>query len=467
MTKPAAPHLQDEPPRDGLPPAARRAAMAAVMLAVMTATLDTAIVNTALPRIALDLHTDAETSIWVVNAYQLAVLATLLPLAALGEIIGHRLVYLAGLILFTASSILCGLAWSLPVLALARLVQGLGASAVVAVNLALIRHIYPSRLLGRGVGMNALFVGMSFTAGPSVASLILSVASWHWLFLVNGPVGLLAFTLGLRALPKVRLAAHKFDAIAAGLTAGTFSLLLLALDSAGHGSDVLLSIAALLGAFACLALLLHRQSGHPAPMLALDLFRIPVFALSAVTAVCAFATQGISFVALPFLFQSVLGRSQVEAGLLLTPWPAIVAALAPVSGRLADRYSTGVLGFIGLATLGLGMALLATMPDDPSTIGIILRLLLCGAGFGFFQAPNLKALMGSAPPARAGGASGIVSTARNLGQASGAALVALCFNISPQNGPLIALWLGGGSAGIAAIASLLRVAATRRPPSGA
>ena len=466
MSQPTTSQPSTDDLRDGLPPAARRAAMAAVLLAVMTATLDTAIVNTALPRIALDLHTDAGTSIWVVNAYQLAMLATLLPLAALGEIVGHRRVYLGGLAVFTLSSVLCGLAWSLPVLAVARLVQGLGASAVVGVNLALIRHIFPARLLGKGVGLNAMMVGMSFTAGPSVASLILSVASWHWLFLINGPVGLLAFGLAYRHLPRIRLATHRFDGVAAGLTALAFSLLILGLDTAGHGGQALVAVAALGAAVVCLGLLLRRQSGHPAPMLALDLFRIPVFALSAVTSVCAFACQGIAFVALPFLFQSVLGRSQVAAGLLLTPWPAIVASLAPVSGRLADRYSTGLLGFVGLSTLGVGMALLATMPTSPTTFDIVWRLLLCGSGFGFFQAPNLRALMGSAPPARAGGASGIVSIARNLGQASGAALVAGCFQISAQNGPIIALWLGGGFAGAAAIASVLRLAASRPQSAG-
>ena len=198
-------------------------------------------------------------------------------------------------------------------------------------------------------------------------------------------------------------------------------------------------------------------------MLALDLFRNKVFALSSLTSICAFATQGLAFVSLPFLFTGSLGLSQVEAGILLTPWPAIVASLAPVSGRMADRYSTGLLGGIGLGTLAVGMLLLSSLPMHPSYADIIWRLLLCGGGFGLFQAPNLKALMSAAPPHRSGGASGIVSISRNMGQASGAALVAVCFRLVPEHGPRMALMLGCGFASCAAIASLLRLAA--KPPA--
>ena len=198
-------------------------------------------------------------------------------------------------------------------------------------------------------------------------------------------------------------------------------------------------------------------------MLALDLFRNKIFALSSLTSICAFATQGLAFVALPFLFTGSLGLTQVEVGLLLTPWPAIVASLAPVSGRMADRYSTGLLGGIGLGTLAVGMALLSTLPSHPSYYDIIWRLLLCGGGFGLFQAPNLKALMSAAPPHRSGGASGIVSISRKFGLAGGAALVAVSFRLAPEQGPRVALMLGGGFAFCAAIASLLRLAA--KPPA--
>ena len=436
--------------------------MFAVLLAVSMATFDIAIVNTALPRIAHDLGVDEATSIWVVSAYQLAIVATLIPFSALGEIIGHRRVYLTGLAVFVGASILCGVSWSLPVLAAARVLQGIGASAVVGVNLALIRFIFPPHLLGRGVGLNALFVGASFTAGPSLASAILSVGPWPYLFLINGPLGIGAMLFGLRYLPHTTKSGHSFDAIAAILTGLTCVLIVLGIDSAGHGGGLSEMALEWAGAVLSLFLLLRRQSGHPVPMLALDLFKNPVFALSAVTSICAFTCQALAFVSLPFLFTEALGRTQVQAGILLTPWPAIVAMLAPVSGRLADRYSTGLLGGIGLACLGAGMLLLANIPADPSDFDVIWRLLLCGGGFGFFQAPNLKALMGAAPPKRAGGASGIVSTSRNLGQACGAAMVAVCFRLAPEHGPTLALTIGCGFASCAAIASVLRLVV--KPP---
>ena len=132
-------------------------------------------------------------------------------------------------------------------------------------------------------------------------------------------------------------------------------------------------------------------------MLPIDLFRLPLFALSAATAVCAFAVQGLSFVALPFYFEDLLGRSQVETGFFMTPWPLVVAIMAPLGGRLSDRYSAGILGGIGLVILTLGMALLATLPANPSVFNIVWRMMLCGIGFGFFQTPNMKAIMTSAP----------------------------------------------------------------------
>ncbi|MGY2053080.1 MFS transporter [Methylobacterium sp. JK268] len=465
MSRPASsppappPSPAAEPPaRAGLPPARRRQAMAAVLAGVALATLDTAIANTALPTIAADLGVDPAASVWIVNAYQLAVVATLLPIAALGEIVGQHRIYLAGLALFTVASLVCALAWSLPALVAARVLQGFGASALMAVNVALIRFIYPPHHLGRGLGLNAFVVGVGFALGPTVASLILVAAPWPWLFAVNLPIGLAALALAWRALPETGRAGHRFDGIGALLTAATFALLVLGLGEAAHAEPLWRVLTEVGGALACGALLLRRQAGHPAPMLAVDLLKRPLFALSATTAVCSFAAQGLAFVSLPFLFQHALGRSQVETGFLMTPWPVVVALLAPVAGRLSDRYPPGLLGGIGLAALALGMGLLAALPAEPSVAAITWRMALCGAGFGFFQAPNLRAIMTSAPASRSGGASGIVATARLLGQTVGAALVAACFGIAEAQGPALALGLGAAFAGAASLVSFSRLA---------
>jgi len=179
--------------------------------------------------------------------------------------------------------------------------------------------------------------------------------------------------------------------------------------------------------------------------------------LSAVTAVCSFAAQGLAFVSLPFYFEDVLHRSQVETGFLMTPWPVVVALAAPLAGSLSDRYPPGLLGAIGLAVMSAGMASLALLPVHPHVLDIGIRMAICGAGFGFFQSPNLKALMASAPPERSGGASGIVATARLLGQTTGAALVALSFGIAGRHGPTLALSAGAFFAGAASLASGLRL----------
>jgi len=205
-------------------------------------------------------------------------------------------------------------------------------------------------------------------------------------------------------------------------------------------------------------LLLRRQAGHPAPLLALDLFKARSFRLSALTSICSFSTQGLGFVALPFLLQSTLGYSAVDTGLLMTPWPAVVAFMALIAGRLADHYPPGLLGGLGLVALGIGMASLALLGAHATPLDICWRTALCGAGFGFFQAPNLKALMGSVPHRRSGSASGVVATARLLGQTLGAGLVALCFHLSQAHAPQVALWLGCGFALAGSVASVLRLA---------
>jgi DHA2 family multidrug resistance protein-like MFS transporter len=434
-----------------------RRGMAAVLLAVALATLDTAIANTALPAIAADLHAAPAASVWIINAYQLAIVATMLPFAALGDIVGHRRIYIGGLAVFTVASLACSVVSTLPMLTAARILQGFGASAIMSVNTALIRHLYPPERLGQGMGLNALTVGVSLAIGPTAASIILSMGAWPWLFAINVPLGIIALAFALPALPQTKRGAHSFDPVAALLNVIAFASLIFALGEAAQREPALHVLAAAAIAVVFGILLVRRQAGHPAPMLPIDLFARPVFALSALTAVCSFAAQGLAFVSLPFFFEDVLHRSQVETGFLMTPWPVVVALAAPFAGKLSDRYSPGLLGAIGLAVLGVGMASLALLPAHPTVNTIAIRMAICGAGFGFFQSPNLKAIMSSAPPERSGGASGIIGTARLLGQTTGAALVALCFGIAGRHGPTLALACGAVFAGAGCVASGLRL----------
>src|SRR5258706_2162456 len=423
------------------------------------ASLDTAIANIALPTIAADLHVGPADVIWMVNVYQIALVATLLPLAALGEIVGHHRIYLGGLLLFTLASLACAWAWSLPSLLIARVLQGLGASGIMSVNTALVRFVYPGSQQGRGFGHNALVVATAFTLGPTIASGILAIGPWSWLFAINLPFGLVAILIGLKTLPRTPKATHAFDFPGALLAASCLGLFILGIGSAAHHAWLGLVSIELASATLLAWALIRRHAAHPAPMLPIDLFRRPLFALSAATSICSFAVQGLAFVSLPFYFEDILGRSQVETGFFMTPWPLVVAVMAPIAGRLSERYHVGILGGVGLVMLGVGMVLLAMLPPSPHVADIVWRMVICGCGFGFFQAPNMKALMSSAPADRSGSASGIVATARLTGQTSGAALAALCFGLAGREGATYALVLGAAFAAVGCVMSMLRLTA--------
>src|SRR5271168_3260339 len=222
------------PPMDGLPPESRIWAVVAISLAVGMASLDTAIANVALPAISTDLHVSPAEVVWVVNVYQIALVATLLPLGALGEIVGHQRIYLGGLLLFTLASLGCALAWSLPSLMVARTLQGLGASGIMSVNTALIRFVYPSRILSRGFGHNAMVVATAMTFGPSIASAILAFGPWPWLFAINIPFGLTALAIGFKMLPSTPRAKHAFDFPGALLAACSLGLFIIGIGGAAH-----------------------------------------------------------------------------------------------------------------------------------------------------------------------------------------------------------------------------------------
>lgn len=446
---------------DGLPNPERLWAFLAIAIALTMAVLDSAIVNVALPVLARVLQVDPATAVWAVNAYQLAITVSLLPLASLGDALGYRRIYWTGLLVFTLASFSCALAGSFPILIVARVLQGLGAAGIMSVNIALVRFIYPAKLLGRAVGNTALVVAVSSAAGPTLAAVILSIASWPWLFLINVPLGVFALIVAARTLPETPRSARRLDGWSVLLNALTFGLLITGIDGLSSG-DLTYPLLALGGAVVAGFLFVRYQLSLPMPLLPLDLLRRPVFALSMMTSVCSFATQALAFLALPFYFHDELGRSVTGTGLLMTPWPLAIAVAAPIAGRLADRFSPGLLGGMGLATLAIGLVFLAVLPNDPSTADIVWRLIICGLGFGLFQSPNNKAIITSAPPERSGGASGMQSSARLLGQSLGAALAAVLFGLAPGNATTIILWLGAGLSAIGSVTSSLRTLGARQ-----
>jgi DHA2 family multidrug resistance protein-like MFS transporter len=441
---------------DGLPNPQRLLAFITLAMAIAMSVLDGSIVNVALPTMSRELAVTPAHAVWIINAYQLAITVSLLPLSALGDTLGYRRVYWPGLALFTAASLACALSPSFAMLTIARAVQGLGAAGIMSVNIALVRFIYPSSKLGQGVGNIAVVVAVCSAGGPSIAAAILSVASWRWLFLINVPIGVAALILAARSLPDTPRSIRRLDPVSVILNALTFGLLITGVDAIGDSRNLLVPIAELVVAAAFGAVFVRRQLKQSAPLLPVDLLSRPVFALSLATSIASFAAQSLAFVALPFFFEDTLRRSETATGLLMTPWPAATALIAPVAGRLADRFAPGLLGSAGLIVMGGGLALLALNVGETAATGLVWRLAICGLGFGFFQSPNNRLIIGSAPPERSGGAAGLQSSGRLIGQSFGTALMAVAFGRAPEHATSIALWTAAGLTFLGACASGLR-----------
>jgi len=454
---PATPCMRNEMSEtDGLPAAERSRVMFCILLGTLLGNLDAAIANVALPTIARDLQASDAATVWVVNGYQLTLAICLLPASAAGEILGQKAVYAFGLIVFGIGSLGCAVAPSLDFLIAARLLQGIGGSCTAALGPALIREIYPRSMLGQGLSLIALVVGVSSAIAPSIASLILSITTWPWLFLVNVPLCALAVPLFLASAPSSTRHPQPLDWLGAALNALALGFVVIGVDTLGTGEKLRAGMEIAIGLVA-LVLLILQQRRRPL-LLPLDLMHIPLFALSFFTSSCAYAAQMLAYISLPFLFQSVLHRSQVATGLLITPWPLLVAVSAILAGRLTARYPASVLGSIGLVILAIGLLALAALPAAPSDLDIAWRMGLCGIGFGFFQTPNNLALLTSAPKERAGAAGGMLAVARTLGWSLGSALVACIFELESEKPTMTCLLVGAGFAFFGALVSSARLA---------
>lgn len=458
--KPASPKPA-APQGDGLAPPRLYFAMAVILCAIGLSVLDAAAVSVALPTIAREFGVGASTAIWVVNAYQIAIVVALLPLATLGDRVGYRRVYRWGMLLFVLASVACLLSSSIVTLGVARAFQGLGAAGIMSVNSALVRVTYPRRLLARGIALNSMVVAASSAAGPTVAGAILAVGDWTWIFLVNLPLGLLVLVGSLRYLPDSARSSAAYDGLSAMQSVLTFGLLFIGLDLLGQPGPKTTGLA-LAGAGVVIGIVfVRRQLRLPLPLLPVDLLRIPLFGLSICTSICSFAAQMMAMVALPFYLQNRLGFSPVETGLLMTPWPLALMIAAPLSARLLDRFPAGLLGGIGLSILACGLVALGLLSAAPSHGDIGWRMALCGFGFGLFQAPNNHTILTSGPTHRSGGASGMLGTARLIGQTSGAITASLLFNVFPNQGRFV-MFVAACLALAGAAVSMLRIGAARR-----
>lgn len=405
-------------------------AIASVLSAMTMGVLNGTIMNVALPTLAQEFQVEASTAIWVVNAFQLVITMLMLSFATLGDIYGYRKIFFMGVSTFVGSSILCACSTSFEMLVAARILQGFGSACTMSVNIALIRLIYPPEMIGRGMAINAVIISVSAASGPTLAGLILSFASWNWLFLINLPLGLIALALGWKLLPSNPPSdiKRKFDKLSALGNAITFGLLIYTLEGMANEENrlrVFIQVI-LLGVIG--TLYIRRQQRLTTPILPVDLLKIPLFSLSIGSSLSAFTAQMLAMVSLPFFMQNTLGFGTVEIGLLMTPWPLATILTAPLSSRLLERgVHPGLLGGIGMGIFAMGLFLLNLLPEQPEKWNIVWRMAICGMGYGLFQTPNNVTITTSAPIGRSGGASGMLGTARQLGQTLGATLVALVF----------------------------------------
>lgn len=436
-------------------------AIAAVLAATVLVVLDASIVNVALPTLAHDLRATPASSILVITAYQLALVMALLPCAALGESLCFRTVFRAGIALFTAASVLCALAPSLPWLVAARFVQGLGGAGVMALSIALLRQVVPPQSLGAAIGWNAMAVALASAAGPSLGALVLSGMGWPWLFALNLPVGVAALVAS-RALPRLKGTGRPLDWPSVALSCTVFASLV-------AGADLLprqpgFSTVLLLGAGIALLNLVRRERLKAAPLIPLDLLRIRSFSISVTASVCCFTGQALALLALPFHLQHSLGQSALKAGLYMTAWPLAVAIVAQIAGWLSERASTAWLCVLGGSGLALGLTGLALASVQVGPAPLILWIAICGLGFGLFQTPNNRSMFLSAAPERSGAAGGMQGTARLTGQTLGGVLMTLLFTATSVSvAPRLGLGLGAALALAAGLVSALRSGAEARP----
>lgn len=419
--------------------ALQRTATSAVLGAMALAVLDAGAVNVALPSLAAHFQeTPADTTL-VLSSYQGALLVGLLPSAHIAGRYGDRRIFTWGVALFCGAAILCALAPSLPLLIAARILQGLGAAAVMALGIALLRRVLGNDMLGSAIAWNALTVALCSAAGPTIGAAILSVCPWPWLFLAGLPFGATAL-LASRALPVDQAPRTAIDTPSITILAAMVILFIIAARVAP--SQNLLAITLAGSALLFLIILVRRATSQCSPMLPIDLLRRRPLALQVGASICCFVGQSIGFVALPFHLQAA-AHDVLTTGLVISCWPVGVACTSIVSGRIGRRLDPAAQCTVGGFILGTGLLLLAKLPSSGSAFPMAAGTVVCGVGFGLFQLANNRTLFLAAPPERAAAAGGLQGTARLLGQTAGTLLMSLIFvvgssAVAPRAGLAIA-----------------------------
>ena len=447
--------------------------MLGVGLGVLMYTIDTSIVNVALPTLVKTFHTSFAIIQWVSLSYLLIVTALVLGAARLGDMFGKKRLYLGGLVIFTLSSLLCGLAPDVNWLIGFRALQGLGAVFISALGAAIIIEVFPNSERGRALGIIGAVVSLGIALGPTVGGFLIGLGDWRTIFLINVPLGIFATFVVARFIPPSKGSEVKqhFDGLGALLMTAILTCFALGMtygQRQGFGSAIaltLLSVAAL-----GLAMFLLIEARLKQPMLDLGIFRNIQFSLSLLLGLMVFVVVAGSIFITPFFLELVKHYPTQQVGLLLAVSPVLGGIVAPVSGTLSDRFGSRLISLIGLIFLGMGCLLISTFDTSLTVPGYVLRYAPFGIGLGMFQSPNNSAIMGGVPRERLGIASGLLSLSRTLGQIAGLPLMGALFatltishahlgqNIDVTAAPVEALVYG--VRGAFRVAALVMLAAT-------
>lgn len=398
--------------------------MSAVAMAIFLATIDGSIVNVALPTLTDALDTDFASIQWVVLSYLLTLTTLQAIIGRLADMYGRKTLYNSGFVVFTIGSLLCGLAPTVGWLIAARVIQGIGGALVLALGLAIVTEAFPPGERGRALGIAGSIVSIGIVAGPTLGGFILEHLSWHWIFFVNVPIGIIGTYLAWRYIPRSHPpGGQRFDL---GGAATLFVSLITLLLGLTNGQQQGFTSARSLGLFAVAAVSLVAfimiERRHPQPIIDPGLFRNSLFRVNLITGFLVFISLGIGIL-VPFYLERGLGYGVQQVGLLLAVLPIGLGITAPISGTLADRFGSRPISVIGLVVTFIGFVTLSTLTTETTALGFMLRYLPLGIGVGFFQSPNNSAIMGNVPRQRLGVASGLLAITRSLGQTIGFAVL--------------------------------------------
>ena len=392
--------------------------------------VDGTIVNVALPTMVHELNTSFATIQWVVLAFLLGLTILMLSMGRLGDMIGKKSLFTIGLVVFTVGSALCGLSPNVYWLIGFRFLQSVGAAMTLALGVAIVTETWPAYERGKAIGLAGGIISLGIAAGPALGGVILQAASWHWIFFVNLPIGLLALALVLVYIPPLQ-PGHRvgdFDfagAVLIGIGLVAFSLAMTIGQTAGFTSWPVLAL--ILSGLLTIAVFvfIERHAAHP--MVDLSLFQNNAFTLNLFTGFLTFVAIAGVVLLLPFYLELVMGLGAQQVGLLMAVVPIVLGILGPLSGSLSDRIGTRPVSVAGLVMLLAGYAVLTQLATTSTPFQFILLLLPVGLGMGTFQSPNNTAIMNAAPRRRLGIASGMLSMTRTLGQTAGIALLGALF----------------------------------------